>query len=829
MSTFASPRDRVYLTLAQNYTSGSGQMVLTSTPSGVTYPIYFVAITNATYNSGSSEVAASYTATGITGSTLTGVAVLAGSTDQNFSAGDHVDIRGCAQYVLDLNAAMVAVQTALNGVPSGVLKGAGGELVAATAGTDYLAANQTVTLSGDATGSGATAITVTVAKINGASLGTTTATGGNLLIGSGTAWVTQAVTGDVGITSGGVTTVSKVHGVSYPANPGTNTVPVVTGANTINYEAVPNAALANSSITVTAGTGLSGGGSVSLGSSVTINLSTPVSVANGGTGDATMAAYAVVCGGTTSTGALQQVSGLGTSGYVLTSNGAGALPTWQPGGGGGSGITALTGDVLASGTGSVAALFSGQTALITPGTLGSTQNNWSPTGWLSAGAQAANVIRFGASAYIDLTGLAAPSSGNVEGVIVTLELLASSAMPVRLVASSGSSSAGNQFLFVGNVFLAPGESLSLKYDNTAQGWRELTGHKDFLSGYFGSGQDGAVSLSSGTTTLTRDMYYQNLTLSGTASIVTNGYRIFVSEMLDISGAQAGAIQWNGGAGGAGGATGTAGAAGTRSLGAAGGMPFPAPAASGAAGGTGAGAAGTNGSSVTSIVNLAAAAGGAGGSATSGGTAGGGASSGGNANQNDTLSVWGYQLSPYVYLASSNLTSFTPVPGSGSGGSGGGDGTNKGGGGGGSATSGGMIWVAARFVNRGSSTTAGILQAKGGAGGAGGSPASGTAGGGGGGGSGGGGAMQIYYGYLLGSTITNALDCSSGTGGAGGNGISTGAGGNGGGGAPGGKITAMSMVTGVVTETIGGSRTAGGAASGATGGTAGPAVTTQQNL
>lgn len=59
-----------------------------------------------------------------------------------------------------------------------------------------------------------------------------------------------------------------------------------------------------------------------------------VNVANGGTGDATFTAYAVLCGGLTATGALQQVSGLGTSGYVLTSNGAGALPTWQPGGGG---------------------------------------------------------------------------------------------------------------------------------------------------------------------------------------------------------------------------------------------------------------------------------------------------------------------------------------------------------------------------------------------------------------------------------------------------------------------------------------------------------------
>ena len=40
-------------------------------------------------------------------------------------------------------------------------------------------------------------------------------------------------------------------------------------------------------------------------------------------------AYAVLTGGTTSTAPLQQVSGLGTAAQVLTSNGAGALPTWQ--------------------------------------------------------------------------------------------------------------------------------------------------------------------------------------------------------------------------------------------------------------------------------------------------------------------------------------------------------------------------------------------------------------------------------------------------------------------------------------------------------------------
>lgn len=54
-----------------------------------------------------------------------------------------------------------------------------------------------------------------------------------------------------------------------------------------------------------------------------------VPVARGGTGLSTTTAYGLIAAGTTATGNFQQVSGTGTSGQVLTSNGAGALPTWQ--------------------------------------------------------------------------------------------------------------------------------------------------------------------------------------------------------------------------------------------------------------------------------------------------------------------------------------------------------------------------------------------------------------------------------------------------------------------------------------------------------------------
>lgn len=54
-----------------------------------------------------------------------------------------------------------------------------------------------------------------------------------------------------------------------------------------------------------------------------------VTVAQGGTGVATTTVYAPLFGGTTTTGPLQSGT-VGSSGQVLTSNGAGALPTFQP-------------------------------------------------------------------------------------------------------------------------------------------------------------------------------------------------------------------------------------------------------------------------------------------------------------------------------------------------------------------------------------------------------------------------------------------------------------------------------------------------------------------
>jgi hypothetical protein len=95
------------------------------------------------------------------------------------------------------------------------------------------------------------------------------------------------------------------------------------------------------------------GSTVTSWAEVYLTGGTDVAVADGGTGRSSHTAYAVLCGGTTTTGAQQSIASVGTSGQVLTSNGAAALPTFQDAGAGGgwediengSGTTVATLDI----------------------------------------------------------------------------------------------------------------------------------------------------------------------------------------------------------------------------------------------------------------------------------------------------------------------------------------------------------------------------------------------------------------------------------------------------------------------------------------------------
>jgi hypothetical protein len=90
--------------------------------------------------------------------------------------------------------------------------------------------------------------------INGVALGTTTATAGNILVGDGTKWVSEAVSGDATLSSTGTLTVTKTNGTSFAASATTDTTNAthITGGTVADARLSSNVPLLNAANTFSA-------------------------------------------------------------------------------------------------------------------------------------------------------------------------------------------------------------------------------------------------------------------------------------------------------------------------------------------------------------------------------------------------------------------------------------------------------------------------------------------------------------------------------------------------------------------------------------------------
>jgi len=360
---------------------------------------------------------------------------------------------------------------------------------------------------------------------------------------------------------------------------------------------------------------------------------------------------------------------------------------------------------------------------------------------------------------------------------------------------------------------------ALAWNSLAYGGIAGPAQTDPIMGY-GAGTDGDVTLSAGITTLTRNMYYNNLTLTGTARINVASFKIFVKGILDISAAGSRAI-FNDGIDGTSATVQTGGAAGAAI----------AAATNGASTAGGAGGTGVVGVGVVGGIPVATSPGN-GGSCGANGAGGAGTSGAGGAAAAILSPTLALSLNHFQTDFVRGVTLIQGGTGGRGGASGAGDGVVLGRGGGGGGSGGGILQIFARKINRSAVTATNCIAADGGRGGNGASGASGNVGGGGGASGAGGGWIWICYDELLGTAATNCIDASGGDGGIGGNGFGTGIGGNGGQGGSGGRITLLQPKARAGTEQLGSYLVGGGlggTAVGITGGAAGAGEALKANL
>lgn len=261
-----------------------------------------------------------------------------------------------------------------------------------------------------------------------------------------------------------------------------------------------------------------------------------------------------------------------------------------------------------------------------------------------------------------------------------------------LVGTSGTPSASNKYVTNDDTSATPVANKVARYSAGGQlPWLPS-------QAFFGDGSDGDVTISSNTS-LTRDMYYDDLTIQTGFTLSTKGYRIFVKGTLNCE--WTGKIAsnwWAGGTGAIGVSTGVAPAGGAAWAADYTGATLPTPKVWVIGGAGGYSPNGITGTAVTLNETMTAAvAGGAGGAGSFGSPGTGWAA--GSAGSNPVMRPRTYQSAYNLYdMTGSTITRHEIAPTGGSGGGGGGNGGNNiWGGGGGSGSTGWFISIFANII------------------------------------------------------------------------------------------------------------------------------------
>lgn len=268
---------------------------------------------------------------------------------------------------------------------------------------------------------------------------------------------------------------------------------------------------------------------------------TGITVPYGGTGNSTFTAYSVICAGTTATGNFQNVSGVGSSGQVLTSNGAGALPTWQAAAAGTvTSVSGTAGRITSTGGATpvidIDATYVGQNSITTLGTV--TTGVWNGTAVTVPYGGTGNTT-FTAYSVICAGTTATGTFQNVSGLGSTGEVLTSNgaaALPTWQAVPGGASAATQADQETGtatNVYVSPGRQ---QYHPSApKFWVRYTSVTTtaITSSY------NVTSLTdngTGDTTITLTTAFSNTNYNIVASCSTDDLRFVVSEIFTINNA-----------------------------------------------------------------------------------------------------------------------------------------------------------------------------------------------------------------------------------------------------------------------------------------------------